>query len=88
MYQLRETNAMVEEFMLLANIAVAEKIYNHFPNFALLRRHPVPAEKGFAPIIEAAEQLGLTLNVNSSKELADSLNQAKVWIIFILFITL
>lgn len=36
-YQLRETNSMVEEFMLLANIAVAQKIYNHFPSFAILR---------------------------------------------------
>lgn len=37
MYQLRETNSMVEEFMLLANISVAKKIYQHFPSFTLLR---------------------------------------------------
>ncbi len=37
MYQLRETNSMVEEFMLLANISVAQKIHQHFPSFALLR---------------------------------------------------
>lgn len=37
MYQLRETNSMVEEFMLLANVWVAEKIYKSFPNFAILR---------------------------------------------------
>lgn len=37
MYQLRETNSMVEEFMLLANVWVAEKIYESFPNFAILR---------------------------------------------------
>ncbi len=36
-YQMRETNSMVEEFMLLANVAVAEKNFSHFPSFALLR---------------------------------------------------
>ena len=34
------THYMIEEFMLLANIAVAEKISDHFPSFAILRRHP------------------------------------------------
>lgn len=37
LYQLRETNSMVEEFMLLANISVAQKIYESFPSYALLR---------------------------------------------------
>src|SRR5688572_18900197 len=37
MYQLRDTNSMVEEFMLLANISVAKKIHEAFPNYALLR---------------------------------------------------
>jgi exoribonuclease R len=36
---------MIEEFMLLANIAVAEKIASHYPTFAILRRHPKPKEK-------------------------------------------
>jgi exoribonuclease R len=36
---------MIEEFMLLANIAVAQKIASHFPTFAILRRHPRPKEK-------------------------------------------
>src|SRR5436190_4607993 len=30
MKELRDTNALVEEFMLLANISVAEKIYSKF----------------------------------------------------------
>ena len=40
LYISRETNKMVEEMMLLANIAVAERISEHYPSFALLRRHP------------------------------------------------
>lgn len=37
MYQIREANQMVEEFMLAANVEVAEKILKHFPLCALLR---------------------------------------------------
>jgi len=37
MKELRETNALVEEFMLLANISVAKKIYTKFTASSLLR---------------------------------------------------
>jgi exosome complex exonuclease DIS3/RRP44 len=37
MYQLKESHALVEEFMLLANVSVAEFILKSFPQFALLR---------------------------------------------------
>lgn len=39
-YKHVDTHFMIEEFMLLANIAVAEKIVFHYPSFAILRRHP------------------------------------------------
>ena len=35
--ELRETNSLVEEFMLLANISVARKIQDTFPQTAVLR---------------------------------------------------
>lgn len=35
--ELRETNSLVEEFMLLANISVAQKIQETFPQTAVLR---------------------------------------------------
>ena len=34
--------AISQEFMLLANMAVAHKIYSTFPELAVLRRHPHP----------------------------------------------
>ncbi len=37
MYETKESNSLVEEFMLLANISVAKKIYEVFPNYAILR---------------------------------------------------
>lgn len=36
---------LVEEFMLLANMAVAHKTYKTYPKKALLRRHPPPKSK-------------------------------------------
>ena len=41
-YHLYETNSLVEEFMLLANVAVAEKIVTHFPSNSVLRKHSSP----------------------------------------------
>ena len=49
----RETNSLVEEFMLLANISVAQKIYAEFRECALLRRHPPPPQSNFAQLQRA-----------------------------------
>ena len=40
--QMRPSNNLVEEFMLMANITVAEKIRDSFPDKAVLRCHPEP----------------------------------------------
>ncbi|GMH06614.1 hypothetical protein Nepgr_008454 [Nepenthes gracilis] len=76
MYQIREANQMVEEFMLAANVAVAEKILKHFPLCSLLRRHPTPTREMFEPLLRTAVAAGLDLDVSSSKGLADSLDRA------------
>ncbi len=51
----RETNSMVEEFMLLANISVAQKIYDEFSECALLRKHPSPPPSNYDILIKAAK---------------------------------
>lgn len=76
MYQIRDTNRMVEELMLLANIAVAREIERNFKACALLRRHPVPAEKMFEPLVKAAAAVGVTMDVSTSRRLAESLDRA------------
>jgi len=77
-YQLKETNAMVEEFMLLANTAVAREITTQFPQFAILRRHPPPRPGAFDTLNRALGQLSppIALKTGSSRELADSLDAA------------
>ena len=52
-----ETNSMVEEFMLQANISVAEKILQEFPDCAMLRRHPTPPATNFDPLVKAGRHL-------------------------------
>ncbi|KAL8869894.1 MAG: hypothetical protein Q9174_003928 [Haloplaca sp. 1 TL-2023] len=74
--ELLDTNSLVEEFMLLANISVAEKIYKAFPQTALLRRHAPPPTTNFE---ELSNQLkvkrNLELRTESSKALASSLDR-------------
>ncbi|KAJ2719723.1 exosome catalytic subunit dis3 [Coemansia sp. Benny D115] len=76
MKALKETNALVEEFMLLANISVASKIYEHFPDSALLRRHPQPPAQNFDNLQHALRPLGIQLETGSSLALAQSLDRA------------
>ncbi|KDO31060.1 hypothetical protein SPRG_22126 [Saprolegnia parasitica CBS 223.65] len=74
MYALKDTNALVEEFMLLANITVAKKILRSFPTFAMLRRHPAPSKRQFDAIVSQAKAVGVTLRVDNSKQLQESLD--------------
>ena len=76
MYNLKQANALVEEFMLFANITVAKQITSVFPRYALLRRHPVPQRQNFDGLIAAANIAGHAMRVDTSKELADSLDMA------------
>ncbi|PIA46664.1 hypothetical protein AQUCO_01500303v1 [Aquilegia coerulea] len=76
MYQIREANQMIEEFMLAANVSVAEKILKHFSMCSLLRRHPSPTKEMLEPLLRTAAAIGLDLDVSSSKALADSLDRA------------
>jgi exosome complex exonuclease DIS3/RRP44 len=73
--ELLDTMSLVEEFMLLANVSVARKIYEAFPQTTILRRHGAPPKTNFD---ELANQLrvkrGFEISVESSRALADSLD--------------
>ncbi|XP_018121095.1 DIS3-like exonuclease 2 isoform X2 [Xenopus laevis] len=73
-YQYRDSNKLVEEFMLLANMAVAHHIYRQFPDKALLRRHPPPQTKMLNDLIEFCDQMGLQLDFTNSGTLHKTLN--------------
>ncbi|XP_030608531.1 DIS3-like exonuclease 2 [Archocentrus centrarchus] len=73
-YQYRDSNKLVEEFMLLANIATANHIYRKFPELALLRRHPPPKAKMIDELQELCDQLGIDIDLSSAGALHKSLN--------------
>ena len=76
-YKHVDAHYMIEEFMLLANIAVAEKISMHFPTFAILRRHPKPKEKEIQALSEQLSKFGFEVSTETSKKFAESMDKAE-----------
>ena len=92
--ELRETNSLVEEFMLLANVSVAKKIDEVFPQTAVLRcvvsfdvgidvyvprRHLPPPKSNFEKLQDVLlKRKGFKLDVSSSGALAASLDKCIV----------
>lgn len=69
----RDANKLIEEFMLLANMAVAHHIYTAYPEKAMLRRHPKPHQKQLDDLIELCKSFGISFNATSSKTIHESL---------------
>lgn len=59
-----------------ANISAAKRIFEEFPDCAMLRRHPAPPPSNFDPLVKAGKQAGFEIIVETGKRLADSLNEA------------
>ena len=77
--KLLETNSLVEEFMLLANISVARRIQETFPQTAVLRRHLPPPQTNFEKLQDVLQKRkGMSLDVSSSGALAASLDKCEV----------
>lgn len=70
-----DTNSLVEEFMLLANIEVAKMVYSRNKDSALLRRHPKFADDSFDELKEYLSKKNIDLNHLTSKELNDSISK-------------
>lgn len=69
-----EAKELVEELMLLANFAVAQRIAVHLPEQALLRRHDTPIERRLNAFSERAKRLGIQVETSSSGALMRSFN--------------
>ncbi|KAI8882432.1 RNB-domain-containing protein, partial [Backusella circina FSU 941] len=70
--ELKEANRLIEEFMLRANISVAHKVLQHFPDEALLRRHEEPNEKRLEDFRLLTEKLGLDFDTSTAGTLQQS----------------
>ena len=75
----KESNHLVEEFMLLANRKVAERIGKpkdgKTPKTFVYRIHDEPNPEKLNTFAQFVKKLGFTLNVSSHKQLASSYNQ-------------
>ena len=76
-YKTFQINSLVEEFMLLANVWVAKKIYESYPSCAILRRYPTPKEKELNNFIQIVKERGHELKAGSNSELNNSLDKIK-----------
>ena len=74
-YELKESNRLIEEFMLLANMRVAEKIYGTFPQIAVLRNHSPPKQLQLQQLVNNLEVLGIHLDISCSKSIQESLTR-------------
>ncbi|RCN38592.1 RNB-like protein [Ancylostoma caninum] len=72
-YQAKDSNRLVEEFMLLANMAVARKIERHYRKTALLRLHPPPKAKVLRDAINLCNSIGFPIDGTTSQHLSSSL---------------
>ncbi|HRY31602.1 MAG TPA: ribonuclease R [Bacteroidales bacterium] len=75
----KEANWLIEEFMLLANRSIAEKIGKRqgqaAPKTFVYRIHDTPNQEKLGNFIELVRKLGYTVKASSRKTLSDSLNR-------------
>ncbi|KAL0083385.1 hypothetical protein F4703DRAFT_1953615, partial [Phycomyces blakesleeanus] len=76
-YDIKEANRLIEEFMLQANISVAEKISESLPDSALLRRHDPPIPRRLDAFIQTAEELGCEIDGSTAGSLQESFEAIK-----------
>lgn len=69
----KDSNSLIEEFMLLANMTVATKLYTAFPKTALLRIHKDPSKYSLNSLCDTLQKFGIHLNGETAKNLQDSI---------------
>lgn len=77
LYESKDSNMLVEEFMLLANMTVAEVISRAFPECSLLRRHPEPNLRKLRELEAFCDKHGFDLDVSSASALHHSLENLR-----------
>lgn len=72
-YESNESHQLIEEFMLLANMTVAERIYADHPTLAFLRRHSQPKLYMLTELAKSLQTLGITVDISSAGGLQSSI---------------
>jgi DIS3-like exonuclease 2 len=74
-YIIRDSNRLVEEYMLLANYLVAQELIVRNGRSAFLRNHPPPDFQYLDELKALAEHVGVPIDITSAKTLQDSLKR-------------
>ncbi|XP_014368974.2 DIS3-like exonuclease 2 [Papilio machaon] len=74
-YENKQSHQLIEEFMLLANMTVAKRIYDDYPSLAFLRCHPPPSGYMLQQLAKSLKPMGIDLDVTSAGSLHKSLLQ-------------
>lgn len=72
-YEIKDCHRLIEEFMLLANITVATRLKEDFPDIAFLRAHQEPGELMILQLQKFLEQIGIHLDIATAGSLQKSL---------------
>ncbi|XP_054288241.1 DIS3-like exonuclease 2 [Macrosteles quadrilineatus] len=72
-YQNKESHRLIEEFMLLANMTVAEHIYTAYPDLAFLRHHLPPKLNMMLELQKRLETYGIHLDISDAGTLHSSM---------------
>ncbi|CAM9097036.1 unnamed protein product [Ectocarpus fasciculatus] len=72
-YPIRDSNKLVEEFMLLANFLVAQQMVEGADDRAFLRMHPPPIAPGLQALKETLAGRGIEIDITSSGSIQASL---------------
>ncbi|KAM0737562.1 DIS3-like exonuclease 2 [Formica fusca] len=71
----KDSNSLIEEFMLLANITVAVKLYTAIPETALLRIHRDPSKYSLNTVCDTLRKYGIHLDGETAKNLQASIRR-------------
>mmetsp|Transcript_24168 Transcript_24168/g.40011 ORF Transcript_24168/g.40011 Transcript_24168/m.40011 type:complete len:960 (-) Transcript_24168:67-2946(-) len=75
-YPMRDSNRLVEEYMLMANYLVAQRLITHSGALAVLRHHPPPLTIGLESVVQIAKEArGFVIDPTSSQSLQASLSR-------------
>lgn len=66
--------SLIEEFMLLANVTVATKLYTAIPKTALLRIHKNPSKYSLNTVCDTLRKYGIHLDGETAKSLQASIH--------------
>lgn len=69
----KQSNNLIEEYMLLANISVAHKIHESFPTKAVLRCHPEPQVGPLSDTVNMLRCLNIEIDISSSGSIYESI---------------